>query len=222
MQIIWYHNNIPLKNTREVTLTFDGQLCTLVKDRCEKENDSGLYRITAVNSMGQAESICQVNIQSTDTQIFRERLQTARSPPTIVQSLQNQTIHEGERILLQVRISGQPKPQIIWYKDNQPLRDTHDHKIRNQDDIYTLEIPEIFIDDAGNYMVKAINIEGETKCEGILTVLPSENTTPMNIQSNGFPPEFLQLFIDQQATLNSTVRFEARLIGSQPLNVSNR
>jgi hypothetical protein len=79
--------------------------------------------------MGQAESICQVNIQSKDTQIFRERLQTPRSAPIIIQSLENKTVHEGERIILQVRISGQPKPQIIWYKDNQPLRNTHDHKV---------------------------------------------------------------------------------------------
>jgi hypothetical protein len=118
-----------LKNTREVTLTFDGQLCTLIKDRCEKENDSGLYRITAVNSMGQAESICQVTIQSKDTQIFPERLQSIRSTPIFIQLLEDKTAHEGERIIFQVRISGQPKPQIIWYKDNQPLRNTHDHKV---------------------------------------------------------------------------------------------
>jgi hypothetical protein len=129
LKIIWYCNNIPLKNTREVTLSFDGQLCTLIKDRCEKENDGGLYRITAVNSMGQAESTCEVTIQSKDTQIFRERLQSVRSSPVILQSLEDKTVYEGERILFQVRISGQPKPQIIWYKDNQPLRNTHDHKV---------------------------------------------------------------------------------------------
>jgi len=79
--------------------------------------------------MGQAESICQVNIQSKDTPIFRERLQSTRSVPVILQPLEDKTVHEGERIILQVRISGQPKPQIIWYKDNQPLRNTHDHKV---------------------------------------------------------------------------------------------
>ncbi|CAF2499044.1 unnamed protein product [Rotaria sp. Silwood2] len=223
-EIFWFCNNIPLKTTRDVTLTFDGQLCTLVKDQCEKENDSGLYRITAVNSMGQAESICQVTILSKDTQLFTERVHSMRSPPVIFQSLENKTVHEGERIIFQVRISGQPKPQIIWYKDNQPLRNTHDHKIRNQDDIYTLEIPELFMDDAGSYMVKAINIEGEAKCECLLNILPpinhiSMNTEQTNIQPNGFPPEFLQLFIDRQTIVNSTIKFEARLIGTQPLNV---
>ncbi|UJR28306.1 hypothetical protein I4U23_009551 [Adineta vaga] len=193
-EIIWYCNNIPLKNTRDVTLTFDGQLCTLVKDRCEKENDSGFYRITAVNSMGQAESICKVTIQSKDTPHFRERLQSVRSAPIIHQAFKDQTMNEGDRILFQVRVTGQPKPQIVWYKDNQPLRNTHDHKIRNQDDTYTLEIPELFLDDAGIYM-------------------------QINIQSTGFPPEFLQLFTDQQTPVNSTIKFEARLIGTQPLNI---
>ncbi|CAF1627883.1 unnamed protein product, partial [Adineta ricciae] len=223
-EIIWYCNNVPLKSTRDITLTFDGQLCTLIKDRCEKENDSGFYRITAVNSMGQAESTCQVNIQSKDTPQLRERLQSVRASPVIHQAFKNQTINEGDRVVFQVRITGQPKPQIIWYKDNQPIRNTHDHKIRNQDDIYTLEIPELFPDDAGLYMVKAVNIEGEAKCEGLLTILSathpiSVNTEPAFVQPTGFPPEFLQLFIDRQASINSSMKFEARLIGTQPLNV---
>lgn len=119
-----------MKTSRDLTLTFDGQRCLLVKDRCEKENDSGFYRITAVNSMGQAESTCHVTIQGKDSSIFRERPQTvARSAPSILQMLEGRTVHEGEQIVLQVKIIGQPKPQILWYKDNQPLRDTHDHKV---------------------------------------------------------------------------------------------
>jgi hypothetical protein len=110
-------------------LTFDGQLCTLIKNRCEKENDSGIYRITAVNSMGQAESICRVIIQSNDTQIFRERFQSVRSLPVFVQSLEDKTIREGEKFLFQVRVNGQPKPEIIWFKDNKPLRNTEKRQV---------------------------------------------------------------------------------------------
>lgn len=82
------------------------------------------------------------------------------------------------------------------------------------------------MDDAGTYMVKAINIEGEAKCESQLNILPamshiSMTTEQMIIQPNGFPPEFLQLFTDRQGSLNSTIKFEARLIGTQPLNVKH-
>ncbi len=152
------------------------------------------------------------------------------------------------------------------------------------------------MDDAGIYTVKAINIEGEAKCESSLNILPSATNILMNIppptanipmnfqpptvnipmniqpprmnipmniqppmmnmpmniqplrmnipmniqpptmhipmniqpstmnitmaaQPNGFPPEFLQLFTDQQTFINSTIKFEARLIGTPPLNV---
>jgi hypothetical protein len=87
-----------------------------------------------------------------------------------------------------------------------------------------LEIPELFLDDAGIYMVKAINIEGEAKCEATLTILPSTHPIPVDTeqiitQSTGSPPEFLQLFTDRQTSVNSTMKFEARLIGTEPLNV---
>ena len=80
-------------------LTFDGQLCTLIKDRCEKENDTGIYRLTAVNSMGQAESICQVIVQSNDARIFRERPKSTRCLPTFIQTFQDQITEEGGKLL---------------------------------------------------------------------------------------------------------------------------
>jgi hypothetical protein len=107
-------------------LTFDGQLCTLIKNRCEKENDTGIYRITAVNSMGQAESTCQVVVQSN---VFHERLQSTRSLPVFTQSLEDKTICEGEKLLFQIRVNGQPKPQVIWFKDNKPLRNINDYNV---------------------------------------------------------------------------------------------
>ena len=52
-------------------------------------------------------------------------------------------------------------------------------------------------------------------------VIPSLITPePMIIQSYGQSPEFLQLFHDQKATVSSTVKFSARITGTQPLNVN--
>ncbi|CAF0886808.1 unnamed protein product [Rotaria sp. Silwood1] len=219
-EIIWYHNNIPLKNSRDLTMTFDGQLCKLIKDRSEKENDTGTYRITAVNSVGQAESICQVTIQSNETKAFRERLQSTCSPPVFTQSLQDKTFHEGEKLVFQIHVNGQPKPQVMWYKDNQPLRNTHDHKIRTEDDTCILEILKLSMNDAGLYIVKAINKEGEAKCSAKVTILPINIVPePMIIESNGYAPEFLQLFKDQKTSIGSTIKFEARVTGTKPINV---
>ena len=80
------------------------------------------------------------------------------------------------------------------------------------------------MDDAGSYMVKALNIGGEVRCSSVLTVVPSMNANVMHTESNhvqlsGFPPEFLQLFTDRQSSINSTIKFEARLIGAEPMSV---
>lgn len=88
-----------------------------------------------------------------------------------------------------------------------------------------MEIPESFIDDGGTYTIKAINIEGEAKCSCVLRIVTTPTVEHMNIESStlvapvGFPPEFLQLFVDRQATLNASIKFEARIIGTLPLNV---
>lgn len=241
MKIIWYRNNVPIKISRDLTLAFDGQLCKLMKDRCEKENDGGTYRITAVNSVGQAESVCQVTIQSNDKAAFRERLQSTRSMPVFTQTLQDKTFKEGEQLTFQVRANGQPKPQIIWYKDNHAIKNSQHHKvnfnikisitrerktflflkIRIDNENHILEISSLSINDTGLYQVKAINSEGEAKCSAVVNVLPVMIVPePMIIETHGYSPEFLQLFKDQKSSIGSTVRFEARLTGTQPLNVN--
>jgi hypothetical protein len=42
---------------------------------------------------------------------------------------------------------------------------------------------------------------------------------PMIIEPNGYPPKFLQLFNDCRTKIGATIKFEARLTGTQPLNV---
>jgi hypothetical protein len=63
-------------------------------------------------------------------------------------------------------------------------------------------------------------MEGESKCSAIINILPRMIIPqPMIIESNGYPPEFLQLFNDKKTSIGSIIKFEARLIGTQPLNV---
>jgi len=179
-EIIWYRNDIPLKNSQDLTLTFDGKLCTLKKDRCEKENDTGIYRLTAVNSVGQAESRCHVTVQASGSSLFREHLQSTRQLPSYTQISQS----EAKQVVFQT-------PQI-----SRPTT-------------------------AQTYQVKSTNIESTSQSSSFVNPLPKMTVPePMIIDSiNGHPPEFLQLFNDRKTTLGSTVKFEARLTGTQPLTV---
>ena len=194
--------------------------------------------------MGQAESVCQVLVQSNRTPMLRERVQSTRTLPAFSQPLQSQTIQEGQRLLLQIRVDGQSKCQVTWYKDNQPLRKTQDYivrlptawvmrswkdnnrslffrQIRSDNDVYILEIPRVSLRDAGMYLVKAVSAEGESQCSALMTIVPTVMAPePMILSSTGQPPEFLQLFTDRKSSIGSIVHFEARIIGTHPLNVS--
>lgn len=90
-----------------------------------------------------------------------------------------------------------------------------------ENDLHILEFPRISIFDRGFYQVKAINAEGEAKCSATINVTPQMILPePMIIESNGYPPEFLQLFTDRKVTIGGNATFEARITGSQPLNVN--
>ena len=77
-------------------------------------------------------------------------------------------------------------------------------------DVHTLEISKFTLKDVGSYQVKAINSEGEAKCSAIINIVPA---------ITNHSPAFLRLFNDQRTSIGSTIKFDALLTGTKPLNV---
>ena len=60
----------------------------------------------------------------------------------------------------------------MWFHDNQPIKDDDIYRIiAGEEGEVTLELPEVFPEDAGVYTVKAVNEHGEVSGEAVLTVL---------------------------------------------------
>jgi hypothetical protein len=60
--------------------------------------------------------------------------------------------------------------QVIWYHDEQPVKESSDFQLLFQGDRCSLVIHEAFFDDAGTYKVVAINSGGEASSQCALTV----------------------------------------------------
>lgn len=60
--------------------------------------------------------------------------------------------------------------QVIWYHDDQPVKESADFQLLFQGDKCSLVIHEAFLDDAGVYKVVAINSGGEASSQCTLTV----------------------------------------------------
>lgn len=59
---------------------------------------------------------------------------------------------------------------MIWYHDEQPVKESSDFQLLFQGDRCSLVIHEAFLDDAGVYKVVAINSGGEASSQCTLTI----------------------------------------------------
>lgn len=106
-------------------------------------------------------------------------------PPVFGRRLQAQLIKKGERVVMEVEVTGLPDPTISWFKDGQPLAtEPNNLTLKSQGNCHTLIIEKgIFIkktkqtnitcvnclflvaavEHSGKYMVRAVNSSGEAQ-----------------------------------------------------------
>lgn len=86
--------------------------------------------------------------------------------------------------------------------------------------MHSLTIPEVFEEDSGSYMVRAVNTAGQATCLARLTVTPlpeemmERRHAPRRQRIPPQPPEFMKLFQDQTAKPGDAVTFECVITGS--------
>ena len=59
--MIWYHNDVPVKEGDRIQLYFRGDKCSLhIKELCME--DAGVYKVVAINSAGEISSTCKLSV----------------------------------------------------------------------------------------------------------------------------------------------------------------
>ncbi len=48
--------------------------------------------------------------------------------PVLEGKLSDQTVKDGDKVLLECSISGSPQPAIVWFKGSNKLKPSHDFK----------------------------------------------------------------------------------------------
>lgn len=86
--------------------------------------------------------------------------------PTFVKTPANIKVSVTDRqVLLSCLATGHPTPDILWWKDGEPLRQDHWHIVSKEG---TLKIIDPKIDDEGNYECVAQNSAGEVVSKAVL------------------------------------------------------
>lgn len=104
---------------------------------------------------------------------------TAKEPegesPKFLQPLKSQEVFEGSAAKFEVRISGEPEPDIEWFKDEQPIEEGGNFRIEFDDtDGFVLVINSARLEDEGMYRCVASNSFGKAISEAELLVTGKE------------------------------------------------
>jgi titin len=202
-------------------ITYENEKSTLVITEAFPK-DAGTYKVTAKNLAGETTNTCNVSVKGRlPHETSDSELASDMEPikPSVQLPLKDVAIFEGKSVRLDCVIVGQPEPEVIWYHDNRPVKESADFQLLFQGDRCSLVILEAFLEDAGDYKVVAINSAGEASSSCKLSVTPLNLAEPATrvpvdrMLPTEVPPRFEKLLSDILADEGSKVEFECSLVG---------
>ncbi|KAK8746902.1 hypothetical protein OTU49_016887 [Cherax quadricarinatus] len=223
--VTWFHNTKPVKETPDCRITFDGSIATLVMSEAFPKN-AGTYTVVAKNSAGEGQCSANVSVkgriptETSDSEVTSD-IDVEPVKPTVQLPLKDTTVKEGKSARLDCVIIGQPEPEVIWYHDDKPVKESNDFKLLFHGDRCSLIIQEAFLEDAGIYRVVAMNSAGEASTACFLNVDPiPEPTPPPAPEPPAVAPRFSQLLVDNHVTEGNPVTLRATVTGQPKPTIS--
>ncbi|XP_054275490.1 titin isoform X2 [Macrosteles quadrilineatus] len=224
-EVIWYHEGVPVKESKEVQLLFQGDRCSLVIAETLPE-DAGLYKVVAINSAGEASSSCHLTVQKSGIEPELPpspvvELQPSGLTPVFISLLTDALATEGDCVTLECAVKGEPTPSVSWSLNNNPLLPSDRIKM-NEDSsgLCILTINPVTAEDKGVYTARATNPLGEAKCFSHLIVKSAANLTSATASAATEEPRtaptvpaFTELFADRSVVLGASTKFECIVTG---------
>lgn len=205
-EVIWYHNERPVKESQDVQLLFQGDRCSLVINEAFLE-DAGDYKVFAINSAGEASSQCTLSVTPLNLAEPAVRPvpveKSTDIAPRFERLLADVLCNEGDFVELECTIQGEPVPEIKWLLNNREIDESGGrvHYVHQADGSVKLKIEDVRAEDKGVYTVRATNAAGEAKCFAHLNVKPIVNaaetqTDTVQPEPQMIEPSFKELFAD--------------------------
>lgn len=148
----------------------------ILRRRWQKTGNA-VRAISRFSSMGMLGGIGPKKSSPTDDEppapFFESVEDENRTPeaPTFSSVIQDVEVVEGSAARFDCKIEGYPDPEIVWYKDDQPIKETRHFQIDYEEDGHcSLVISEVCPDDDAKYTCKAVNSLGEASCTAELLV----------------------------------------------------
>lgn len=186
---------------------YEDQYCFEVKD--SDVVDAGVYTCVATNEVGEV----TVDIPLIVNEIGRDkrlsesplvlRHQDTSQAPEFTEIFEAVTVMEDKPLELTCRVTGLPRPEITWLKNNKEIAQSPNVKMSYDDDTCTLKIKKTNImDHEGEYKVIAENPAGM-----------ADVTAPVTIEGKTEKPEFTRKLNNRDVKEGRPVKFECSAKG---------
>ncbi|XP_058467261.1 twitchin isoform X5 [Malaya genurostris] len=171
-QIVWTRNGKKLTSSDVIDIKYKSGIASLRINELFPE-DSGTYVCTAKNSMGETSTQCVLDVKKGPGGATRPVAKKSAQvkAPIINKHAESGYYKDGSEVTITCHISCPDPFNVIWLHDNREIKNTPDFEYRNDGDVYSLHIPEIFPEDAGTYTCEAFNKGGESFSSCTITVL---------------------------------------------------
>ncbi|XP_058812495.1 twitchin isoform X5 [Topomyia yanbarensis] len=171
-QIVWTKNGKKLTSSAVIDIKYKSGIASLRINELFPE-DSGTYLCTAKNSMGETSTQCVLDVKKGPNSAARpvDKKGAQAKAPIINKHTESGYYKDGSEVTITCRISCPDPFNVIWLHDNREIKNTPDFEYRNDGDLYSLHIPEIFPEDAGTYTCEAFNKGGESFSSCTISVL---------------------------------------------------
>ncbi|XP_053386642.1 muscle M-line assembly protein unc-89-like [Mercenaria mercenaria] len=212
-KILWLKNNRPLKACDGCKVIVDEGTNILVFPQA-REEDVGIYTARAMNVNGSI--MCSAEFTLSDGRglpaqpVTDSPMDMDFTTPAYFFQMSSCEVAEGRLARFDCRVVAYPKPEIVWMRDGKVVEAEQRFKLLNfNNEIYSLLIQDVRIEDTGRYTCWARNKFGEAMTEAYLNVIALTEQEP----EGDIAPKFLTRFYDQQTTEGTATDFKCLIAG---------
>ncbi|XP_036332219.1 obscurin [Rhagoletis pomonella] len=217
-EVKWLKNGVALRPSNSLNfINNPNGIVGLSIDNVQPQ-DAGIYKCIIVNKNGEMEGSSTVTVLAKDKE------------PEFITELHDTNCIEGFPLKLQIKVVGNPLPDIKWFRNGKEIFAAKGQCtfIQNNDGACSLVIEQANLNDSGLYEVVASNIKGAASSKARLHVaLKMDESMPEE------PPRFVSSIRDVNANEGDEINISAAFVGNPipeviwskdgtPLSIDNR